>query len=113
MKSFPRRREPDEALQPMLDSATRTAQFARSAADRAVDGDARNAVGDAAEAVRCAQMMLHEALTAALAAGVPWDELANQAHSFAGYLQPAYETYDSEACMAIPVTARTGWRPLG
>lgn len=60
-------------------------------------------------------MMLHEALTVARAAGVPWGELAPEAHSFAGYgyLQPAYEAYDSEACMAIPAEARTGWRPLG
>jgi hypothetical protein len=112
MPLFSRAVEPQAATenQQMLTAATtRARDLLASTQDRALARDGRNAVGDAAEAVRMAQYALHLAIAGALEDGRSMSELATEAGTTEEYLRPAYDGYDVED----RIMRRPGWRPLG
>lgn len=113
MKLFSQPTAPDPGLSDLTWLASRAGDLARKAVDRSAEDDLRAAVGDAAEAVRLVQSLLHQTVSAGRAAGIPWSELANYAGTSPEYLERAHDEYDVSARLLVPVAARTGWKPLG
>lgn len=96
----------------MVSTARRAARLASAAVDRGAEGEPLKAVADLAEAVRCAQHALHEAVRIGRDAGVGWRELATYTGTSAEYLEHAHTQFDPQARLHLPA-GRSGWRPLG
>jgi hypothetical protein len=103
----------DETLAFAVGDARRGVALARSAVDRAFDDELLDVVGDLAEAVRCMQTGLAEALTVSRRKGISWEELADYSGTSAEYLQEAHERYDGEARLSLDRERQARWRPLG